>query len=172
MTYLQDPDVTICACGCGTPIQNPDERGRPRKFQRGHNLRVKHPLEGRENWWKGRSHSAESRAKISRAASRPKPYLRGERNGMAGRTGASNPNWKGGVTPERQALYASGEWKRVARLVRVRDGGCVECGAVAGTHVHHVRSFADYPDLRLDPDNLVTLCREHHHDAHRKEVVK
>jgi 5-methylcytosine-specific restriction endonuclease McrA len=90
---------------------------------------------------------------------------------MAGRTGSTNPNWKGGVTPERQALYASAEWRRVARAVRKRDGGCVECGQRTDLHVHHIKSFAEHPDLRLDPDNLVTLCRAHHHDKHRKGVV-
>ena len=44
--------------------------------------------------------------------------------------------------------------------------------AFADLHVHHVRSFAEYPELRLVPDNLVTLCREHHHDRLRKEVVQ
>jgi hypothetical protein len=170
--YLQDPDATLCACGCETPIQNPDARGRPRRFARGHNLRVDHPLHrpGVENWWKGRKHTAEARALLSQTAKRPKPWIRGKRNGMSGRTGELNPNWRGGVSPERQALYASGEWKRVARAVRVRDGGCVECGSAADPHVHHVKSFADHPELRLDPDNLVTLCREHHHDAHRRGV--
>lgn len=159
-----------CACGCGTAVVSPDAKGRPRRFARGHNLRVKHPLEGRENWWKGRTHTPETCAAISRAASRPKPWIRGERNGMAGRTGSSNPNWKGGVAPERQRLYASGEWRAIVREVKRRDGGCVRCHSAADLHVHHVRSFAEYPELRLDPDNLVTLCRLCHVEAHRKEV--
>jgi 5-methylcytosine-specific restriction protein A len=90
---------------------------------------------------------------------------------MANRTGASSPNWKGGVTPERQRLYSTLEWKRVARLVRKRDGGCVECGAAVDTHIHHVKPFALYPELRLDPDNLLTLCPRHHYEAHRKGVA-
>jgi len=98
----------------------------------------------------------------------PKPWLRGKRNGMSGRTGASNPNWKGGTTPERQALYASSEWRRVCREVKHRDGGCAECGSAADLHVHHIRSFAEFPALRLDPANLQTLCRPCHHAKHRK----
>jgi 5-methylcytosine-specific restriction endonuclease McrA len=89
---------------------------------------------------------------------------------MAGRTGALNPNWKGGVTPDRQALYASGEWRKVAREVKRRDGGCVRCNAVGDLHVHHVLSFAEHPELRLDPTNLLTLCRRCHIDEHRREV--
>lgn len=161
-----------CACGCGTAIVSPDAKGRPRRFARGHNLRVDHPLHrtGVTNWWTGRSHSDETRAEIAKKARRPKPWLRGERNGMAGRTGSSNPNWRGGVTPERQRLYASGEWRAVARSVKRRDKGCVDCRSIVELHVHHIRSFAEHPELRLDPDNLLTLCRSCHIDRHRKGV--
>jgi len=172
--YLRDADTQHCACGCGGIVKPMDSRGRPRRFLRGHNLRVDHPLhrEGVENWWKGRRHSAASRAKLSASATRPKPWLRGAANGMYRRTGASNPNWRGGVSPSRQLLYASAEWRRVVRSVRVRDGGCVVCHSARDTHIHHVQSFAEHPELRLDPDNLVTLCRKHHHDTHRRGVVK
>jgi 5-methylcytosine-specific restriction protein A len=91
---------------------------------------------------------------------------------MAGRTGASNPNWKGGDSPERQRVYASGAWKALRRKVFKRDGAkCSKCGEIRDLHLHHVQSWAEYPELRLDPDNLIVLCREHHHDAHRKEVL-
>lgn len=182
--FLDDGDVRLhhgdaletlrCACDCGTPIASPDAKGRPRRFARGHNLRVDHPLHrpGVQNWWTGRRHTDEARATISEKASRPKPWLRGERNGMAGRTGASNPNWKGGVSPDRQHIYASAEWREVVRAVKRRDGGCVECRSAAELHVHHVRSFAEFPALRLDPDNLVTLCRPCHIEAHRKGGVE
>lgn len=39
--------VTTCACGCGTDLASPDQRGRPRRFVRGHNGR--RPLE--ERFW-------------------------------------------------------------------------------------------------------------------------
>ncbi|MBA2633462.1 MAG: HNH endonuclease [Chloroflexi bacterium] len=89
---------------------------------------------------------------------------------MSGRTGASNPNWKGGVSPERQRLYASAEWREVVRAVKRRDGGCVECGSAAELHVHHIESFAEFPSLRLHPLNLETLCRPCHYEKHRKGV--
>lgn len=164
--------MTPCACGCGQVIANPDAKGRPRRFARGHNLRVDHPLHrpGVENWWTGRKHTPEARAKIVVAASRPKPWIRGDKNGMANRKGPNSPNWKGGLTQERQRLYASKEWQSVARAIRKRDGGCIKCHAAGDLHIHHIRSFADYPDLRLDPDNLVTLCRPCHYAAHRKGV--
>lgn len=87
---------------------------------------------------------------------------------MSGRTGESNPNWKGGVAPERQRLYASGEWRELVRVVKRRDGGCVVCHSGADLHVHHIRSFAEYPDLRMEPTNLETLCRRCHYEKHKR----
>jgi len=165
----------VCACGCGELVRNPDVRGRPRKYRRGHSLRVdaSAQAEAARRTWTGRHHTDETKAKLSTAASVPKPWLRGERNGMAGRTGRTNPNWRGGVSPERQRLYASGEWKRVAQLVRKRDGNrCVRCDMGAPQlHVHHIKSFAEYPDLRLDLENLTSLCPDCHHAEHRKGVT-
>ena len=164
-----------CACGCGTLITSPDNRGRARKFSRGHNLRIDHPLHrpGVVNWWKGRHLTDEARAKLSIAHSKPKPYLRGPGNGMYGRTGESNPNWKGGVTPERQRLYANGDWKYISQWIFARDGyACTKCGARnrgwRSLHVHHIKPWATHPELRFDLDNLTTLCRDCHHAAHRR----
>lgn len=182
--YFSDSDLTLyqgdavdclqpCACGCGELVRNPDARGRPRKYRRGHSLRVdaSAQADAARRTWTGRKHSDETRAKLSKAASVPKPYLRGARNGMAGRTGASNPNWKGGVSPERQRLYSSYEWREVVRAVKRRDGGCVECHSSHDLHVHHIRSFAEFPSLRLEALNLETLCRPCHYAKHRKGVT-
>jgi len=90
---------------------------------------------------------------------------------MAGRTGPANPNWKGGGSPERQRLYSSGEWRRLRRQLRVRAGGaCEECGATEHLHMHHVKSWASHPELRLELDNLLLLCAVCHRAKHRREV--
>ena len=142
-----------------------------------------HNLHGEDNsWsapdyvphWLGRSHTEESRAKISKAASVPKPWLRGSRNGMFGRTGALNPRYVDGSSPERQRVYASAEWKAILRAVYKRDGyACRECAAPKSTpkslHAHHVYPWAGFPELRYDVDNLVTLCRNCHHWVHSSQ---
>lgn len=97
----------------------------------------------------------------------------GPDNPMYGRTGKRNPNYKDGSSPDRQRLYAGAEWKRVARSVRARDGyRCVRCGAekqgLRSLHLHHLKPWAGHPELRFDPDNIVTLCKACHDDAHRK----
>jgi 5-methylcytosine-specific restriction enzyme A len=91
---------------------------------------------------------------------------------MAGRTGKLNPNYKDGSSPERQRLYASAEWRALRRTVFARDGYvCATCGenryGDRQMHLHHVKSWGEYPALRLDPDNIIVLCRECHHAEHR-----
>jgi hypothetical protein len=110
--------------------------------------------------------------------------LSGAVNGMYGKTGAKNPHWLGGVTPERQAVYSSIEWADAARQVWRRDkGSCRRCGKKKNgreMHIHHIVSFA-IKELRTDPKNLVLLCDDCHKWVHsrknknqefiRKEVI-
>ena len=126
--------------------------------------------------WLGRKHTAESRAKIAESASRPRPWLRGEANGMHGMTGSLNPRYVDGSSPERQRAYASAEWKAMMRAVYARDGyACVNCGAAKtkpkSLHAHHIYPWAGYPALRFEMTNLVTLCRDCHQWVHSRGNV-
>ncbi len=101
--------------------------------------------------------------------------LSGGLNGMYGVTGADNPNWKGGITPERQAIYVSGKWKSAVKSVWKRDKAtCQRCGKKANSrggdqfHIHHIVSF-EVVGLRTDPDNLVLACIDCHHWIHSRE---
>lgn len=163
--------LVTCPCGCGKEFSPVGSRGRTRTyFSPGCSLRVNR----QQCDWNGRKHSDETRAKISAAArGRPNPNLRGERNGMYGRTGAANPNFVDGSSPERQRAYASAQWRATVRVVRKRDGDiCGRCGAVkAGPrsiHRHHKKPWAGNPTLRFDPDNIETLCRDCHITEHSK----
>lgn len=85
--------------------------------------------------------------------------------------GERNPAWRGGTTPERQRLYKSQYWKAVVREVYARDGyTCRRCGGPKpgprGLHAHHIRPWATNPALRMDRDNLVTLCGPCHAWVH------
>jgi hypothetical protein len=100
----------------------------------------------------------------------------GPGNPMYGKVGSLNPNWKGGVTPERQAFYASAEWKAVAKRVKRRDHWtCQRCGATRGDGlklaIHHVIPFG-VVRLRLDPANLVLLCQACHDFVHSRRNVR
>ena len=103
------------------------------------------------------------------------PYPRGKR-------GAESTNWKGGITPERQGLYGTPEWKECVKAVWRRDDAtCRRCGLdhraiPAGDRegrsfaIHHVVGF-EAVELRCVVDNLVLLCRPCHSWVHSKENV-
>lgn len=101
----------------------------------------------------------------------------GSDNPMWNRKGELNPNWRGGLTPARQAFYASAEWRKACATVWKRDGArCRRCdhgrhdSPDLPLHVHHVVSFAD-ADLRADTANLVLLCEVCHRFVHSRRNV-
>ena len=92
----------------------------------------------------------------------------GDKNGMYGRTGEDNPQWKGGITPDRQAVYVSREWKAAALAVRERDGRlCQACGEHKDLQIHHIAGF-EHKELRTDKNNLILLCRGCHIWVHSR----
>lgn len=57
-------------------------------------------------------------------------------------------------------------WKNKRSFIIERDGHkCIRCFEKYGKinakelQVHHIKSRRDYPDLRLEDDNLLTLCK-------------
>lgn len=49
------------------------------------------------------------------------------------------------------------EWSKVRFRHLHHHPDCVVCGAKA-THVDHIKSVRERPDLRLDPNNLRSMC--------------
>src|SRR5690349_9127315 len=39
---------------------------------------------------------------------------------------------------------------------------CADCKLAMATEAHHIRKVRDYPEGRLDPDNLMALCKACH----------
>ncbi len=60
----------------------------------------------------------------------------------------------------------SPSWPRVEREHLLREPACAACGHKRVLQVHHIKPFHLYPQLELDPSNLITLCevpgRDHH----------
>lgn len=77
------------------------------------------------------------------------------------RIGKKHPNWKGGITPLNLQIRHSIEYRLWRESVFVRDGfACVRCGKASRIfEVHHIKSFAKYPELRFAIDNGITLCK-------------
>lgn len=100
----------------------------------------------------------------------------GEANPMHGKTGALNPNFIDGSSPERQRLYVQSKGREFLREVLKRDRyQCLRCGAAKtaarSLHVHHIRPWAGNPELRFDTDNVVTLCKLCHDWVHSRANV-
>lgn len=126
--------------------------------------------------------SAEAREKIRQARLRDGrvPYLlKDGTHAMKHKTGPLHPNWKGGFTPERAAVYSSPEWKAAVRAVWNRDyATCQKCGlhhsrakwANIPFDIHHIIGFANQ-ELRCEVSNLVLLCEPCHYWVHSKDNV-
>jgi len=129
----------------------------------------------RDNPFYGKHHTEETKKLLSEKASCPKPYLRGENNGMYGVRGNKHPNWRGGVTPLRQALYSLSEWKEMHKAVLERDGyRCRRCGCKSAwknkLNVHHMIPFPD-SKFQITEDKLITLCRKCHSWVHSNQNI-
>lgn len=57
------------------------------------------------------------------------------------------------------------EW---AKLVKQRDGQCMDCGKTTDLHAHHVLHRSTNPELTLELDNGKTLCYTCHKAEHER----
>lgn len=102
--------------------------------------------------------------------------VKGKDNPMYNKKGELNPNWKGGISTERQGFYSGEEWKNACRHVWKRDKAtCQRCRIKADEgmplHIHHITSFVN-KKLRSDIDNLILLCEVCHGWVHSKKNIK
>jgi len=151
--------------GVATRPRGADER---QHFKMGHDLCV------------GRKLSDYTKDKIRQARVRDKSkglFLPNGDHVLKGRTGKDHPSWRGGVTPLRNAFYSSEEWKAACVSVWHRDDAmCQRCGLDHRNinrqekrfHIHHIKSFAMFPELRASPDNLILLCDTCHRWVHSR----
>lgn len=105
------------------------------------------------------------------------PYLKNGVHYLKGGKPENHPSWKGGITPERQAFYATQEWKDCVKMVWARDDAkCHRCGLdhrtlLRGTirfELHHVDGFS-IVESRSDPRNVILLCDRCHLWVHSKK---
>jgi len=52
----------------------------------------------------------------------------------------------------------SGQWPTVEKHFLEAHPTCAACGGTERLNVHHVHPFHLFPELELDPNNLITLC--------------
>ena len=145
--------------------------------KRGYGNQEVHFKKGQPSAFKGHHHTEEHKEmqRQRRLADGHVPYLVNGKHWLK-QEGVHSPAWKGGVTTERQSVYASQKWKDAVKEVWKRENAtCQLCGKHQSEdrghafHIHHIYTFAEYPRLRTNPDNLVLLCRDRHLYVHSKK---
>ena len=80
-------------------------------------------------------------------------------------SGSNHPRWKGGTTTERSRMMSRYEYRQWRSAVFQRDNfTCQRCGVGGGCFVmaHHMKPWSEFPDLRYDINNGITLCKACH----------
>jgi 5-methylcytosine-specific restriction protein A len=54
----------------------------------------------------------------------------------------------------------SPKWNSVRKKHLENNPKCAACGKDKKLEVHHIKPVHKYPDLELDPSNLMTLCAD------------
>lgn len=124
-----------------------------------HRRKISETKKGKPAPWARKPHSEETKRKLSVANKGRKPTP----EQIAKTVGPNHWRWN----PNREFVRdrrTSVEYKQWRTLVFQRDNWtCQTCG-VRGVSLepHHIKSYAKYPELRLDVSNGVTLCRPCH----------
>jgi hypothetical protein len=146
-------------------------------------VKERRSTKGRPSAFKGAAHTAETKAKMSAARKgKPSPAkgvsrsieFRAKISAALRETAARGPachSFKDGKLAERRDQRFSQEYKRWRFDVFLRDRfTCQHCGDDRGGNLraHHIKSFADHPELRFDVANGLTLCDTCHDAEHAK----
>ena len=87
--------------------------------------------------------------------------------------GANHWHWQGGITEKksRDNLYEG--YKEWRRKVYKRDNfQCQVCDSNERLEAHHIKPRSEYPELILDIDNGITLCKKCHKEVHYGKKVQ
>jgi len=65
-------------------------------------------------------------------------------------------------------MERSPHWPTVQHKHLKKFPACAACGGNTNLNVHHKKPFHLYPELELEPTNLITLCMDGDKDCHIK----
>lgn len=124
-------------------------------------------------WNKGKKWSDETKKKMSEARLGKSPWNKGLKGvqvvwnkgkKLPEYSGEGHWNWQGGKTPEIRRIRNSLENKLWRAEVFARDKyECQICGVTGKLlAANHIKKFSDFPELRFELTNGITLCDECH----------
>jgi len=142
----------------------------------------------------GRKHTPEAIEKIRKASTGRKPSIKtiemaryrnlGKTYGPETRKKQSEKaklrigekacNWKGGITTKVRRIRNSDRYAEWRKSVFARDNyTCSVCGD-RGVKIcaHHIKSFSEHENLRLEISNGETMCKDCHINFHSIKVVQ
>jgi 5-methylcytosine-specific restriction endonuclease McrA len=146
-------------------------------------VKIRVSTKGRVSPFKGKTHSAEARASMSEAAKHHPSNRLGKPHSLETRAkisqivrertprGEQCHSYKDGKLAERMSQRCSLEYKRWRYDVYMRDKfTCQHCGDAKGGNLvaHHIKPFAEFPELRFEVSNGITLCNICHDKIHDK----
>nr|DAU49992.1 MAG TPA: NinG recombination protein [Caudoviricetes sp.] len=68
---------------------------------------------------------------------------------------------------DKSAFRGSSTWKKKRKAILDRDDHkCLICGSNTDLQVHHILSISTHPQLRLDDNNLISVCTQCHENIH------
>jgi hypothetical protein len=121
--------------------------------------------------YKGRKYSIPWRQHLSEAMKGRPSWCKGKIGILKGRKGSSSNLWKGGITSPQILARHSSEFKLWRREVLKRDGHkCKICGSDKDLHAHHIKDFTEYPELRYEVENGLTVCVNCHGKIHGRKL--
>lgn len=142
------------------------EKLKGRTFTEEHRKNISEGKKGKPGSFKGMHHSKATREKIRLAfLGRPNPLTQKEKHW----------NWKGGLAHcNSRRLRTTSEYRSWRRAVLIKDNNaCKLCMTSGGIlNAHHIFNWVDYPELRFNIANGMTLCKACHFLTHRKTRPK
>ena len=86
--------------------------------------------------------------------------------------GSEAPNWKDGLSTQRERARMAPDIRKWRAAVFQRDGyRCQHCGSTDVLHAHHVIEWAKDEQQRFSVDNGLTLCVACHGLVHDKDFT-
>jgi hypothetical protein len=180
---MQMSEQTLCGCGCNTAMLRFDARHRERKFILGHNLKnsSKPFAKGSTPWnkdMKGIRLSPSTEFKKGRQVSVATQFKIGMTPWNIGRAcdestkqklslanrAVKVSNFDGYVTNSTLHERLTFRAKMQKEILKRDNYTCQLCQVQGGwLQVDHIKSWAEYPDLRFDENNCRTLCMGCHY---------